>query len=46
MDIHGAYFVTDAVIDLMRKILKGIDRNVLDQTGATTGNAWLSSTAK
>lgn len=29
MDIHGAYFVTDATIDLMRQVLKGLDRNVL-----------------
>jgi esterase/lipase superfamily enzyme len=28
-DIHGAYFVTDATINLMRQILKGIDRGVL-----------------
>lgn len=39
-DIHGAYFVTDATINLMRQILKGIDRGVLTATGATTGNAW------
>jgi hypothetical protein len=41
MDIHGAYFVTDSTISLMRKILSGIDRNVLATTGATAGNAWL-----
>lgn len=29
MDIHGAYFVTDATIDLMRQVLKGLDRDVL-----------------
>jgi esterase/lipase superfamily enzyme len=29
MDIHGAYFVTDATIDLMRQVLKGLDREVL-----------------
>jgi hypothetical protein len=29
MDIHGGYFVTDATINLMRQILKGVDRNVL-----------------
>jgi len=27
MDIHGAYFVTDSTIDIMRRVLKGIDRN-------------------
>jgi hypothetical protein len=31
--IHGAYFVTDATIDLMRQILKGIDRGVLVKSG-------------
>ncbi len=29
MGIHGAYFETDATIDLMRQVLKGIDRDVL-----------------
>src|SRR5438477_2180164 len=29
MEIHGAYFVTDATIDLMRQVLKGIDRSVV-----------------
>jgi hypothetical protein len=29
MDIHGAYFMTDATIDLMRQVLKGLDRDVL-----------------
>ena len=28
-DIHGAYFVTDTTIELMRQILRGIDRGVL-----------------
>jgi hypothetical protein len=40
IDIHGAYFVTDTTITLIRKILSGMDRNVLVSTGATTGNAW------
>ena len=31
--VHGAYF--DYTIDLMRKILRGIDRGVLEQSGAT-----------
>jgi len=29
MEVHGAYFLTDATIDLMRQVLKGIDRDVL-----------------
>ena len=29
MDIHGAYFMTDATINLMRQVLEGIDRDVL-----------------
>jgi hypothetical protein len=37
--IHGAYFVTDATIALMRQILRGIDRSVLEQSGATKGHA-------
>jgi len=40
IDIHGAYFVTQGTIDLMRQILRGIDRGVLASTGATTGTAW------
>jgi esterase/lipase superfamily enzyme len=39
-DIHGAYFVTPGTIELMRQILRGIDRMVLQTTGATTGTAW------
>ncbi|MBV8970075.1 MAG: alpha/beta hydrolase, partial [Verrucomicrobia bacterium] len=37
--IHGAYFATDGTIELMRKILRGIDRNVLENSGATRGQA-------
>jgi Alpha/beta hydrolase of unknown function (DUF900) len=40
MDIHGAYFVTAATINLMRQILRGIDRDVLDKLGITKGAAW------
>jgi hypothetical protein len=29
---HGAYFVTDATIELMRQILRGIDRGVFART--------------
>jgi esterase/lipase superfamily enzyme len=39
-DIHGAYFITDSTIDLMRQILRGVDRNVLVNTGKLTGRAW------
>lgn len=39
-DIHGAYFVTDETIELMRQILRGVDRNVLSNTGKLTGKAW------
>jgi hypothetical protein len=38
--IHGAYFVTDTTIALIRNILSGIDRSVLDTTGALIGAAW------
>jgi len=38
--IHGAYFVTDATINLMRQVLRGIDRKVLDELGYTRGIAW------
>lgn len=37
--VHGAYFVTDATIELMRQILRGIDRGVLQDAGVTKGNA-------
>ena len=42
-DIHGAYFVTDGTIELMRQVLRGIDRGVLAAQGLTKGNAWLPS---
>ncbi len=38
--IHGAYFVTDAAMQLVREILKGTDRGVLDKKGLTKGSAW------
>jgi hypothetical protein len=38
--IHGAYFEMPDVIELMRKILRGIDRGVLKATGATESKAW------
>lgn len=40
IDIHGAYFVTQGTIDLMRQVLRGIDRGVLAATGMTTGTVW------
>lgn len=30
--IHGAYFETDSVVELMRQILRGIDRSVIART--------------
>ena len=39
-DIHGAYFVTDATIELIRQVMRGIDRGVLATTGVTQGTAW------
>jgi hypothetical protein len=39
-DIHGAYFVSDGTIELMRRILRGVDRGVLSTTGQLTGKAW------
>jgi hypothetical protein len=39
-DIHGAYFLTDGTLNLMRHILRGLDRGVLDTLGYTRGNAW------
>jgi len=40
INIHGAYFVTDGTIALIREILRGIDRTSLDSLGFTKGNAW------
>jgi len=40
IDIHGAYFVTNGTIELMRKILRGVDRGVLKSTGQLTSKAW------
>jgi len=39
-DIHGAYFLTDGTIELMRYVLRGRDRGVLENLGYTRGNAW------
>jgi esterase/lipase superfamily enzyme len=40
MDIHSAYFDAQGTIDLMRSVLRGIDRSVLDTLGQTKGTAW------
>ena len=40
LDIHGAYFVTDGTLALMRQILRGLDRGVLETLGVTKGKAW------
>jgi len=39
-DIHGAYFLNDGTINLMRAILRGIDRNVLKTLNYSQGDAW------
>src|SRR6266581_1968799 len=38
--ILGAYFVHDGTINLMRHVLRGLDRGVLDTLGYTKGAAW------
>jgi esterase/lipase superfamily enzyme len=40
LDVHGAYFVTDGTINLMRQILRGIDRGVLNTIGLSKADAW------
>jgi hypothetical protein len=39
-DIHGAYFFTDGTLNLMRHVLRGLDRGVLETLGHTRGTAW------
>jgi hypothetical protein len=39
-DIHGAYFTQPGTIELMRQILRGIDRGVLKTTGQLDGDQW------
>jgi esterase/lipase superfamily enzyme len=39
-DIHGAYFLTDGTLNLMRHALRGLDRGVLNTLGYTKGTAW------
>jgi esterase/lipase superfamily enzyme len=43
MDIHGAYFGPYGTLPLMRDILRGLDRSVLDTLGETQGDAWPAS---
>ena len=38
--IHGAYFLNDGTLNLMRHVLRGLDRGVLDNLGYTKGAAW------
>ena len=38
--IHGAYFVNEGTLNLMRHVLRGLDRGVLDRLGYTKGAAW------
>jgi hypothetical protein len=38
--IHGAYFVNEGTLNLMRRVLRGLDRGVLDRLGYTKGATW------
>ena len=38
--IQGACFVIEGTLNLMRHVLRGIDRGVLDTLGYTKGAAW------
>jgi hypothetical protein len=40
MAIHSAYFETAQTLSLIRDILTGLDRSVLENLGKTKGNAW------
>ena len=44
MQIHCAYFENKRTLDLMRDILRGIDRSVLEMTGRTKASAWKAKT--
>src|SRR5260221_466702 len=41
--VHGAYFDTEATIELMRHILRGIDRGVLEKSGVTRAATHVAS---
>jgi esterase/lipase superfamily enzyme len=38
--IHGAYFLNEGTLNLMRQALRGLDRGVLNTLGYTKGTAW------
>jgi hypothetical protein len=40
MGIHSAYFNAEGTLAVMRDILRGIDRSILDTLGRTRGYAW------
>jgi hypothetical protein len=40
MDIHSAYFGPYGTLPLMRNILKGLDRSVLETLGLTKSSVW------
>jgi esterase/lipase superfamily enzyme len=40
IDVHGAYFETDAVMALIGAVLSGTDRTVLVNRGLTSSNVW------
>ncbi len=40
MDIHSAYFGEYGTLPLIRDLLRGLDRSVLDALGETQGHAW------
>jgi esterase/lipase superfamily enzyme len=42
-DIHGAYFKTAGTIELIRQVLRGVDRGVLETMGLLQGTAWPAS---
>ena len=44
MDIHSAYFDNAGALDLIRDILRGKDRSVLETLGRTQGSAWPKKT--
>jgi hypothetical protein len=39
-DILDAYFLTEGAIDLIRHVLRGLDRGVLETLGYTKGTPW------
>jgi esterase/lipase superfamily enzyme len=40
MEIHSAYFDSTETLALVRDVLRGIDRSVLERLGRTKGSAW------